>query len=79
MHAQMQPAAAQHSLQPRTRRPAATPLLRRWNYKVLVCNHCRTYWNRDVNAARNILTLVCCSLLGLPRPAYLRRRPRGQG
>ena len=46
----------------------------RWRYKVLVCNRCRTYWNRDVNAARNIRTLVCCRLLRLPRPAYLRRR-----
>lgn len=46
----------------------------KWSYKVLVCTHCRTHWHRDVNAARNIRTLVCCRLLRLPRPAYLRRR-----
>ena len=31
-------------------------------------------WGRDVNAARNILIVLCCMLLGLPRPSYLRRQ-----
>jgi hypothetical protein len=47
---------------------------------VLICNQCRTVWNRDVNAARNIAWMfwwqrVHASLDSLP-PRF---RPRGGG
>ena len=37
-------------------------------------NGCRITWNRDVNASRNILKILLCSLRGEERPSYLLRK-----
>ena len=49
-----------------------------WSRRVRACNSCRTLWHRDVNAARNILLILLTMLLGLERPAQLRRGRRQQ-
>ena len=49
-------------------------------YAVKVCNHCHTVWNRDTNAARNMLRLLRCTAAGEDRPVAMRRPPRpGRG
>jgi hypothetical protein len=58
-------------LEPCPMRGGSSEARNKWRYRVKACNSCHTLWNRDVNAARNILTLLCCILLCLPRPQHL--------
>lgn len=42
-------------------------------HKVLQCGKCKTVWNRDFNAAKNILNILKSNIMGDIRPMYLRR------
>ena len=44
-------------------------------YNVLRCLNpgCNRFWQRDVNASRNIMEAFKCQIQGLPRPPYLER------
>jgi hypothetical protein len=44
------------------------------SHPLKVCNHCSTVWNRDINAAKNMLTLLNCLVEGEERPPALRRQ-----
>ena len=49
-------------------------------HAVRVCTHCHTVWNRDTNAARNMLRLLKCLAAGEDPPEALRRPARrGRG
>ena len=41
-------------------------------YGIKVCNHCVTTWDRDLNAARNILAIFLALRAGRPRPQVFR-------
>lgn len=43
-------------------------------FKVRVCNRCRTVWNRDVNAARNIYHVFMEEVVNGQRPARFSRK-----
>jgi transposase len=47
-------------------------------YTVLVCNHCHTVWQRDVNASRNIRALFLNMVTSGRRPGLLARHPTNQ-
>jgi transposase len=38
------------------------------NVTVLVCKHCETVWNRDVNASKNMLNIATAIWKNLGRP-----------
>ena len=50
---------------------ALQKVLKPWG--VRVCPHCRTRWDRDINACLNMIYLFYCAASGRTRPQALRR------
>lgn len=48
-------------------------------YGIKVCNHCVTTWDRDLNAARNILAIFLTLRGGEPRPHAFRPQSARRG
>lgn len=47
-------------------------------YSVLVCKTCNTLWQRDVNAAKNMMTIAVSTWSGNGRPCVFQRQKRQQ-
>lgn len=47
-------------------------------HEVVKCSTCSTFWQRDVNAARNIHRLLIFQLSGMERPVRFRRAKAGE-
>ena len=57
---------------PRPYRRVKCPTIIR--HGLVKCSNCKTYWNRDTNAAINIYKICYNEINNLGRPEYLRRQ-----